>query len=186
MNQHIGNIRKVKPGMCTMLSAAVLLSAQSLVAQADPSHYEMVVFDKSRPARAVMNGNYDMAIEQAGMLDDSRKQSFEIANSLCVAYTVTRDFSKAEAACEAAVTATPANLKVAMTGLDLSRIDLLNMQAMARSNRGVLRAVSGDTSGALEDFEFAVALDSKVEAAEDNLARFKAVELSVKAVAKAE
>jgi Tfp pilus assembly protein PilF len=46
-------------------------------------------------------------------------------------------------------------------------------RALALSNRGVIRAITGDDSGARQDFELAIKLGRNLRAPTENLARLE-------------
>jgi hypothetical protein len=138
----------------TSLSAA---SAASL---------EMGSYSNAPGGKEIEAGNYDAAIVLASMpiARHDLEGALIAATNLCVAYTVTRELDHAYEACAEALTlarrvdkATSARFRSAAT-------------ARALTNRGVLRAVSGDTLGAAADFREAARSSGNWAAPSRNLA----------------
>ena len=159
---------------------AALVAGLSLNANAAPADYSMVVYEDSRLAKGVMSGDYDTIKTTVAALEARGSDDFHTLNNLCVAYTMTKAFSKAESACDAAVgeDGTPDALfdtDIAFGSARPRKTEARNREAVALSNRGVLRAVTGDMVGAREDFERAAATSDTVDAAEINLTRLTAL-----------
>src|SRR5690606_32121687 len=122
--------------------------------------------------RLLAAGDYDGAIDVA--LRRTRKGSSEHrlieTTNLCVAYTVKRSYFNARDNCEAA-------LEIARR-VDLNRshngFSRMHETALAMTNRGVLRAMSGDMSGAASDFREATAMSHATKAPDRNLAHLEA------------
>lgn len=175
-------MKRKKPNHVTLrllLPALALLSGQSMTAQAAPPGYEMVVYENTWLGRRVIAGDYQEAIVKAVERLDERAESFDTLNTLCVAYTITGAFDRAMETCDAALRVGSGYVGSAATDphhrMSHSRnLAVRNRWAMAHSNRGVLRAMTGDAEGAMRDFEKAIALESRVEAADGNLARLRA------------
>ena len=110
------------------------------------------VIDRAR-GNAVVAGDYQAAIEKLGARD---RRHFESSTNLCVAYAMTGDLEKADVECAAAVQ---------MSEKAEVRRDI----AVALTNRGVVKAVSGDLSGARQDFDRALEIDGGLRQASDNL-----------------
>jgi hypothetical protein len=87
---------------------------------------------------------------------------------------MTKDFDNAATACEAALTISAKYGKFSDT--PINPYNNSRDQAVAYSNRGVLRAMTGDYSGAKQDFEYATQLSKYLEAPVDNLARLNTKE----------
>jgi len=125
MQTHPGNALR-----CGLIgAAAVLLNAQSL---ADAASFR-VAFAVVPGIEAIEAGNYDKALD---ILEGRRQQRAELIedelSTLCAVYIVKRDLHSARRVCDEAVT--------------------VHDSEAAYNNRGVLRACTGDTAGALRDF----------------------------------
>jgi hypothetical protein len=90
------------------------------------------------------------------------------ATNLCVAYTVTGAFAEARGACDRAV-----DLARREDAAASGRFSSETATSRALSNRGVLRAMLGDTAGAAGDFREASKLHDAWIAAERNLAHLE-------------
>ena len=97
------------------------------------------------------------------------KLPFDVATNLCVAYTMTEQLDSAELACNAAVKAAE---KMADATSPMFN-NAVSDQAIAYSNRGVFRAVSGDLDGAREDFDLAIKAAPEDSHAVVNLAKLQ-------------
>jgi len=120
-----------------------------------------------------MSGDYTKGIARIGSLGSKSAGTFAAKNNLCVAYTMTKKFDQAVSACEAAVSIGKRNGRYG--GSPINPYGTRDL-ALAYSNRGVLRAVSGDVEGAKQDFEEATEVNADLAAAAENLARLKAKE----------
>ncbi len=116
-----------------MLLAAVALLAVSFTAAAYEVH---VLQGQGAEHKAMDRGDYATAIErlERRVAHENRYSDIQFTN-LCTAYIVTRQFEKAEPACDRAVAANG------------------DYVGTAYNSRGVLRALQGDYFGAMEDFE---------------------------------
>lgn len=109
--------------------------------------------------------------------DPERVFPYPVSTNLCVAHTMIGKLDEAEAYCEAAVKAA----KIGVESGQRKDIDYRDEWATALSNRGVLRALSGDEAGAREDFASALSVNSEWKVPAANLAR---LEVSFDEVAK--
>jgi tetratricopeptide (TPR) repeat protein len=154
------------------LTAAILLlaSVAALAEQASPSAYQMGVIKDEAYGRVLLAGDYDQGIAKISSYSNKRATTFAVKNNLCVAYTLTRKFEDASPACEAALAISEQYGRYVYwpTGPYTARD-----QALAYSNRGVLRAVTGDFDGARQDFEFAARVDANRASVAANLAHLK-------------
>jgi Flp pilus assembly protein TadD len=166
------NSRARKIGRLSAGIAALLLAGQSMADPA-PAAYNMAVIQDDAYGLTVMSGNYAKGIARINSFASKRAKSFAVQNNLCVAYTMTKDFDNAASACEAALTVSEKYGKV--TDIPINTYTARD-QALAYSNRGVLRAVTGDHDGAKQDFEYASRLSKRFDAATNNLARLKTQE----------
>lgn len=151
-------------------AAGLLLAASMQLANADtpqPSYVMTVISDEAEGQKMIA-GDYAEAIAAITTPKGRPRTSFSVNNNLCVAYTKTNDLSSAEAACADALRASRVVFNVWYES-PRKRGD----HAVALSNRGVIRAISGDVDGARSDFEQARKLNDNLAAAADNLARLE-------------
>lgn len=143
-------------GACVIAGNLFCASAQAHETVADDSiasRYKMAAVSNRARGNVVLAGNYRRAIEA---LDGKGAKQFASSTNLCVAYTMTGELQKADVECGAA--------------LKLSQDKALHQDmAIALSNLGVLKAVSGDTNGAQQDFTRALQLNRKLSEAGENL-----------------
>ena len=145
------------------LQAALLISASLATAtvNADISEadlYHMLVISNQHKGEALLAGRHAETI-QALTRSPVRANDFAASNNLCVAYVRTKQAQKALAACKKAV--------------DRSRWAGRRDQAVALSNLGVVRALTGDTDGAQHAFKAAIRLNAEISAPRENLARLQ-------------
>ena len=116
----------------------------------------------------VTAGKYDEAIVKINAHTKRPSEQFFASNNLCVAYTKSNDIDSAEKACNDAL-----ELAADERGFDSEDLDRIERKytAMALSNRGVLRAVSGDNVNARRDFLEAMNLEAGLSSPARNLAR---------------
>jgi tetratricopeptide (TPR) repeat protein len=168
-----GSTRKAgrwNTGIATLLIA---MAGQSM-AESVPPAYNMAVIQDDAFGMTVMEGDYKTGISKISAFSGKRAKSFAAKNNLCVAYTMTKDFDNAATACEAALTISEKYGKYSDT--PINPYNSSRDQAVAYSNRGVLRAMTGDYTGAKQDFEYATQLSKYMDAPEANLARLKTKE----------
>ncbi|MBN1239259.1 MAG: hypothetical protein JXB36_12215 [Gammaproteobacteria bacterium] len=157
----------------TLLAAAVFATAignsgRSLAAEAS---YEMTAYVESLSGRRAASGDYGGAIEYASRRAAVRDPETRLieSTSLCVAYTMTGSFDEAHAACEDA-------LESAQRVDDRASHMTFRSEsetARAMSNRGVLKAVTGDMAGAEDDFRAASTMSGGSNASGRNLAHLE-------------
>lgn len=161
-------LRRLVTG-CAMLLLSLSVFQQ---AQADTGTFHMMAVIDSASGELLTDGKYRQAIDKISAKKRQRN-SFAAHNNLCVAYTKTRSFDEASEACDAAVQkrrrvgTTTAPYAPALRGASARD------HAVALSNRGVLRAVTGDIKGAREDFEASLALSDDFEEPQQNLVRLE-------------
>lgn len=156
-------------------AALILVSGATLAGERSGSAYTMTVIKDDAFGRAVLSGQYEKGIAMINSYSTRRAETFAAKTNLCVAYTLTGKFDQAARACEAAVSIGKRYGRFAGSPINpYGSRDL----ALAYSNRGVLRAVSGNTEGAIEDFEYAAEVNTNLVAAEENLAHLKAKEIT--------
>jgi Flp pilus assembly protein TadD len=140
------------------------------------SAYTMTAITNASYGERVTRGEYEYAIEKITAPDYNKKGSFESAVNLCVAYTKIGALESAQLNCDAAISKVRERMKGSsafmlsqLPGYSSPERDL----AVALSNRGVLRAVSGDLELARQDFAEAVKLETTLDAPGINLARLE-------------
>lgn len=145
------------------------------------SAYTMTAITNASYGGKVASGEYEYAIEKITAAGFNKKDSFESAVNLCVAYTKTGALESAEQSCDVAIarirdrmSAGSAFLLSYMPGFAAQERDL----AVALSNRGVLRAVRGETELARQDFSEAVELGTSLDAPRINLGHLESFGLA--------
>ncbi len=149
-----------RTGFRPLLAAVAALACQASLAETAVSdQYAMAALIDEPYGEELVAGDYSIAIaalEGGASGKVNRKRRFGISNNLCVAYVMAQDADKAKASCEAAV-----------------RFAGPSDKAVALSNRGVIRALAGDTAGAKTDFQAARRLRSSLMAPVRNLSRLE-------------
>lgn len=151
-----------------VLGMLVGMFGAAVQADEQPSNYVMNVIDNQAQGEQMISGDYERAIENIIAQARERDNRFAESNNLCVAYAKTNELQKAAQACDEAVQKT--RLPVAIGYYDYRRNE---DHSVALSNRGVVRAVSGDIEGAREDFVLALQVNSRLEAPAANLAHLQ-------------
>ncbi|NNF39960.1 MAG: hypothetical protein HKN64_01190, partial [Woeseiaceae bacterium] len=148
MNSLNANTRSTARSTIAAACASVILlcSAAALHAEEQKLYYTLTAIEDVSYGEEVVAGDYDTAIE--GILSSAkvRRSGFEAQTNLCVAYTRSGDFEKADASCNAALAALEKRSRPATAALlDLSQSRRVRERylALALSNRGVLRAITG-------------------------------------------
>lgn len=140
---------------CVIAGSMLSTSAQAHepTAESLASRYKMAAVSDRARGNVVLAGDYAKAIE---VLGSKSGKHFASSTNLCVAYTMTGDLEKAGTECDVALT--------------LSEDSAVRRDtAVALSNRGVVKAVSGDVSGAQQDFTRALEINRKLLEASENL-----------------
>ena len=146
-----------------LVTVLAVLAAVSTAQGALAEPYEMSVILDRAHGDLVRQGDYDSAIVQIAQGD--HRLPFASNTNLCVAQTKTDDFKQAALSCDMAVQLA----EFAAENGHRKDIDYTTEWAIALSNRGVLRAMTGDEAGAERDFRAAVALDSRSDIPDQNL-----------------
>jgi hypothetical protein len=150
-----------------LLSAAITNGAFSLAARADgKSSLELGYYADFPGGKELAAHDYSAAIAAAlavGVGADSTT-ALVGATNLCVAYTMTKAFREAVESCDAAVA-----LARQIDGPASRRLSPPDATTRALSNRGVLRALSGDVAGAAKDLQSAVRSGATKSAPQRNL-----------------
>ena len=128
------------------------LAVLSVVATDARAWLEMGSYSNAPGGKEIEAGDYDAAIASASgsFWKNNDEDALIAATNLCVAYTVKRDLEGAYAACGEALT-----LARRADNATAARFSGGAATARALTNRGVLRAIAGDTLGAAADFRAA-------------------------------
>jgi hypothetical protein len=153
-------------GSLLFVSAALATALAATPAVAAPASLEMTSYSSAPGGKEIEAGDYAGAIEAAtrSVLKYADPGALVAATNLCVAYTKTGAFEKAEASCARAL-----SLARSMDRMPGSRMREHTATSLALRNRGVLRAVSGDAMGAAADFRRASLRGDTLAAAARNL-----------------
>jgi len=151
------------------LTGMLATVAQPAHAQEITAAYVMTVIHDRAAGDDVISGAYGQAIESLTANAAKRSSRFAASNNLCVAYTKTNRLPEAEQACNAALRVSKAKYA---SWYDVS--SKRDFYAVALSNRGVIRAVSGDIEQARQDFRAAMKFSSTLTAPTENLAVLEA------------
>lgn len=151
--------------------------------EAEQVRYEMAVFSDVAHGTKVLSGKYDQAITNIRSNSRSADEVY-VQTNLCVAYVKSGDIDAAEKACEEAVLAAKSLGDTALSsfigGTTAQRharyLAHGRYLAIALSNRGVMRAVSGDLEAARKDFDAAMAQNSSVASVKANIERIEKYE----------
>lgn len=152
---------KLKRGIAALGALLVVATISSPASAKEPgaTPFTMAVVVDDAYGRAIVSGKFDKAIQRITAGGHRSPDRFSHQNNLCVAYAKTKETEKARAACDAAIAlaktresrATKKNSERSLI-VRASRSDL----AVALSNRGVLRAATGDEELARDDFVTAI------------------------------
>lgn len=154
-----------KVGGCVASLLIVLAGPLVHAAEKMPAYVMTVIADKAQ-GEQVVSGEYREAIAAITSPHKRHKDAFAVSNNLCVAYTKSNDLAKANQSCAEAL-----RMSKYKIGQWYEVARMRNDQALALSNRGVIRAISGDEDGARKDFEQAIKLGKHLGAPAENLAR---------------
>jgi hypothetical protein len=152
-------VKSIRLGFCVTVgvAAGIVLACYPGAANAAERAFEMKAYVDFPGGREVIAGDYAGAVQAASRKADKAGVAGMIANTnLCVAFTKTRQFSSAEAACSKAVTLAERR-DVSAPRLQYAYVTRQDI-ATALSNRGVFKAVSGDLLAAARDFREAAGI----------------------------
>jgi|SRR5690606_34541326 len=157
-------------GLHAALAASFCAAPLALAGAADSRSFEMMAYTNWPGGAEIESGDYEAAIAaaQAHLRNDDRTIALVAATNLCVALTVTGELTDAVAPCDMAVTLAKRVERETIRGY-VSREE----HSRALSNRGVLRAVSGDALAAAADFRAASGMRGAAAAAHRNLAHLE-------------
>ncbi|HEY8519893.1 MAG TPA: hypothetical protein VIN61_07430 [Gammaproteobacteria bacterium] len=160
---HFNQRRRWSALACALAAAAASASAAEL-------RYEMAFYEERPGGPQIAGGDYAAAIAEAARRVRSRdlETALVAATNLCVAHTVRGELAAAAPRCDDAV-----RLARRMDDGRFARTGAHATTARALSNRGVLRAMTGDTGGAAADFVAAMRRTRAWDAPGRNLARLE-------------
>lgn len=150
------------------LIAAALVAAAPAVAQKDDSLYSVVAIQDAPLGEALMRRDAETAIERLTSKTARHGARFAEQNNLCVAYILDKDVAAARNVCDTAVSL---GERRARTADAWERPRLKGDYAVALTNRGVLRALTGELAEAAQDFEVAQRMNRSLKEPRDNMAR---------------
>lgn len=142
--------------LATAAAIATAFGVSARAALGAETSYEMISYVESPSGRRLATGDYDGAIELAAKRSRSGVGETRLMENtnLCVAYTVTGNYAKARESCEAAL-----EIAQLVDGARSRRSARHAYEtAKAMTNRGVLKAMTGDVTGAASDFKEATAM----------------------------
>lgn len=144
--------RRMRLGTSILVAATLLAPAHAL------ARYGVSTIDQA-PALT-------LAGEHAALIGAGRPEAWVTANNSCVERLVGGEVDAALRDCDSALESVPSQLELRAGGRRLL--------AGLHVNRGVVRALQGEASGAEADFRRALELDAGHRDARDNLARLLA------------
>ena len=137
--------------------------------------YEMSVFSDAAQGSKILSGKYENAITNMTAKNAPSERQVDLQTNLCVAYAKSGQLEAAELACDKAVIAAKRLKRSTSSSFADGTPTRIRGRylAIALSNRGVLRAVSGDLEAAKQDFDEALAQRSRISSIEANLAKLE-------------
>jgi len=145
-------------------AVASLLLGSAVLAAGESHNFVMTAYSDVKGGEALANGHYDAAVTQLSHASaDSLSDPGAISNNRCVAFTVTKQWDAARAACDAAV-------RDAHYQQIWGRALTNDYLALALSNRAVLHWMASDTTAAEADLKKAQNLAPKADFIGRNLA----------------
>jgi hypothetical protein len=158
-------MKKLNGSLLLIVACFGAYAPAATVGAAERTAFEMGAYTNEPGGSDITKGDYAAAIAAAKHVPMYNSETSLIAlTNLCVAYTITRVFEKATTACDGALTlakAIDASIQLPLTHAATIR---------ALTNRGVLRAVSGDPLRAAADFRAASGMRGSWQAPGRNLA----------------
>lgn len=159
-----------RKGSLALLTLACASAWSFGAASADATAFELGSYLNHPGGKEIVARDYAGAIKTASItkLPTSVMDPLVGATNLCVAYTATGAFPEARGACDLAV-----EISRKEDALSSGRFPSGTATSRALSNRGVLRALVGDSAGAANDFRAAAKLANAWPAARRNLAHLE-------------
>jgi Flp pilus assembly protein TadD len=151
-----------------LLTTGAVFPQQATANEASHVQFEMVVVGNRASGDLVSKGDYQTAVDR--ITSRYTGYPFATATNLCAALSMLGEFDQAEPHCNKAIKLADKKPVPAPRSWK-GRNQMTSQQALAYSNRGVLRMLSGDASGAEEDFQVAIERNANLNAPARNLAR---------------
>ena len=151
-----------------VLTAFSGFTLQATADEPAQTKYEFVVVGNEAFGDLVSRGEYQLAIERIN--GRPKAYPFATATNLCVSFSMIGQLDRAATQCDEALKQAEASSLPGPKRWN-TRQQLATSWAIAYSNRGVFRALSGDLSGAAADFQMAVEHEAKMNAPTRNFAR---------------
>ena len=169
----VGSIAKV---VCALSLAVACTPAWS---DTGKPNYEMAYFNDTAQGSKIQTGKYEQAIEKIN-IKARPGHALHVKTNLCVAYTKAGNIEEATVACEEAVMAAKTFRKVRRSDLAVQTPTQIRARylAIALSNRGVLKAVTGNFDAARADFDAALAQEAHVASIRANIEKLETAEES--------
>ena len=126
-----------------IVTGLLLTCASNVFAAAESTRYKMVLIENMPGVDAIQSGD---PMEGISLTESAKRSAIDTYTrnlNLCVGYTKMSKFEIAEKACSEAV-------KMAVNA---DTLPSMKMRAYAYNNRGVMKILSNDSQGALEDFK---------------------------------
>jgi hypothetical protein len=149
----------------TLLATTALFPLHVNADEEQQMQYEMVAVGNQAFGDLVLKGKYQLAVTRINASGNFAPHA--TATNLCVALTMLGKYDQAEPQCDEA---TKQAEKSPPRGRD-SINQVKTQRAFAYSNRGVMRLLSGNVSGAKEDFLTAIERKADLHTPTRNLAK---------------
>ncbi|MFK8054188.1 MAG: hypothetical protein AB8F65_14565 [Woeseiaceae bacterium] len=138
--------------------------------ETDSSAFIMSAVEDAAGGKQIMAGEYEAAADDIRKDGRQRYDAFARATNLCVSLTLSDKLDAAESHCESAVQQSRHPNHVYKVGAD-GRPNPSLSRAIALSNLGVLRALTGDLTAAQRHFERAASTSTKLDNPTHNMSR---------------
>jgi len=162
------NVTNLTAIVATLLTIATVFPVQASADEEHQALFEMVIVGNRASGDLVSKGHYQKAIDRITGVYSG--YPFASATNLCTALSMLDKFEQAKPHCDEAIKLASKSPKPAPRSWN-ARNQLATQRALAYSNRGVMRILSGDASGAEEDFRMAIERKADLRAPTQNLAR---------------
>jgi len=151
-----------------LLTTTAVFPLQASADEEQQMQFEMVVVGNHAFGGLVSNGKYQLAVDR--ITGRRNYAPYATATNLCVALTMLGQYAQAEPRCEEAIKLAdkrPVPAPKGWKGIN----QVAAQRAFAYSNRGVMRILRGNVSGAEEDFLTAIERKANLRAPARNLAK---------------
>lgn len=157
----------------TLVASLLTISAHAVEANTfenpNLNGLKVAIIKDAAGTEEILAGDYDNGLNKISNLSQEPLANYEYAMGICVANIKLREFAKANNACSKAIDAIESIKGRARHGKFL--------KSMAYSNRAIVRYLSKDSHGALEDFAQALMTNSN-HVVKGNIATFQALAAS--------